>query len=99
MPHTAIRERGRHGTDGAQGTRLQRQAETGIDHRGPQAVHHLAEGAEEVPSVTAGLPKFGPISLNLDLTTACNFSCPHCVDSRLLNTGDYLDLETDKTEH
>ncbi|MCE5275253.1 MAG: radical SAM protein [Deltaproteobacteria bacterium] len=47
-------------------------------------------------SVTAGLPKFGPISLNLDLTTACNFSCPHCVDSRLLNTGDYLDLDTIK---
>jgi wyosine [tRNA(Phe)-imidazoG37] synthetase (radical SAM superfamily) len=45
---------------------------------------------------TTGFPKFGPISVNLDLTTACNFSCPHCVDSRLLNTGDYLDLETIK---
>jgi wyosine [tRNA(Phe)-imidazoG37] synthetase (radical SAM superfamily) len=42
------------------------------------------------------LPKHGPLSVNLDLTTACNFSCPHCVDSRLLNTGDYLDLDTIK---
>jgi MoaA/NifB/PqqE/SkfB family radical SAM enzyme len=44
----------------------------------------------------SGLPKYGPVSINLDLTTACNFSCPHCVDSRLLNNGDYLDLETIK---
>jgi MoaA/NifB/PqqE/SkfB family radical SAM enzyme len=42
----------------------------------------------------ARFPMHGPVSINLDLTTACNFSCPHCVDSRLLNTGDYLDLET-----
>lgn len=41
-------------------------------------------------------PKYGPVSINLDLTTACNFSCPHCMDSRLLNSGDYLDLETVK---
>jgi wyosine [tRNA(Phe)-imidazoG37] synthetase (radical SAM superfamily) len=53
-----------------------------------RAVRKSAEGAV--------FPKFGPISLNLDLTTACNFSCPHCVDSRLLNTGDYLDLDTVK---
>lgn len=45
---------------------------------------------------TARFPQYGPISVNLDLTTACNFSCPHCVDSRLLNTGDYLDLDTIK---
>ncbi len=44
----------------------------------------------------AQFPKYGPISINLDLTTACNFSCPHCVDSKLLNSGDYLDLETVK---
>lgn len=45
---------------------------------------------------SAKFPQYGPISINLDLTTACNFSCPHCVDSRLLNTGDYLDLDTIK---
>ncbi|UCH22311.1 MAG: radical SAM protein [Deltaproteobacteria bacterium] len=40
------------------------------------------------------LPKFGPLSINLDLTTACNFACPHCVDSGIINTGEYLDIDT-----
>ena len=39
-------------------------------------------------------PPFGPLSVNLDLTTACNFSCPHCVDSTILNQGESLSLET-----
>lgn len=51
----------------------------------------LRRSPDEVP-----FPQHGPLSVNLDLTTACNFSCPHCVDSRLLNTGDYLDIETVK---
>ncbi|MHC2995237.1 MAG: radical SAM protein [Candidatus Atribacteria bacterium] len=33
-------------------------------------------------------PKFGPVSINLDLTTACNFRCSYCVDIKVLNTGD-----------
>jgi len=37
-------------------------------------------------------PDFGPLSINLDLTSACNFSCPHCVDSTIINTGEYLRL-------
>ncbi len=45
---------------------------------------------------TAGLPSHGPGSIVLDLTTACSFSCPHCLDARMLNTGDYLDLDTVK---
>ncbi len=28
-----------------------------------------------------------PISINLDLTTACNYACDHCVDFDILNTG------------
>ncbi len=44
----------------------------------------------------ASLPSHGPISIVLDLTTACSFSCPHCLDARMLNTGDYLDLDTIK---
>ena len=40
-----------------------------------------------------GLPLFSPISINLDLTTACNFSCPFCVDSKLINAGKSLTLE------
>lgn len=39
------------------------------------------------------LPSFGPVSINLDLTSACNFRCPHCVDSGIINTGESLDLD------
>jgi MoaA/NifB/PqqE/SkfB family radical SAM enzyme len=39
------------------------------------------------------LPPMGPLSVNLDLTTACNFSCPHCVDSTILNHGESLPIE------
>jgi wyosine [tRNA(Phe)-imidazoG37] synthetase (radical SAM superfamily) len=38
-------------------------------------------------------PEYGPLSINLDLTTACNFRCPHCVDSKIINTGKILDTE------
>ena len=31
------------------------------------------------------VPEIGPISINLDLTTACNFRCDHCIDWDLLN--------------
>lgn len=37
-------------------------------------------------------PEFAPISINLDLTTACNFQCPHCIDGEIINTGKILDL-------
>jgi len=40
-----------------------------------------------------GLPVFSPISINLDLTSACNFSCPFCVDSKLINAGKSLTSE------
>jgi hypothetical protein len=43
------------------------------------------------------MPQFGPLSINLDLTTACNFACPHCVDSGIINTGEYLDIDTVKS--
>ena len=47
-----------------------------------------------------GLPMFSPISINLDLTSACNFSCHFCVDSRLINAGKSLALEeVKKTIH
>ncbi|OGP95038.1 MAG: hypothetical protein A2157_04745 [Deltaproteobacteria bacterium RBG_16_47_11] len=45
-----------------------------------------------------GLPMISPISINLDLTSACNFSCPFCVDSKLVNAGKSLTLgEVKKT--
>jgi organic radical activating enzyme len=32
-------------------------------------------------------PDLAPISINLDLTTACNYACDHCVDMEILNKG------------
>jgi MoaA/NifB/PqqE/SkfB family radical SAM enzyme len=47
----------------------------------------------EIQASGRGLPMFSPISINLDLTSACNFSCHFCVDSRLVNAGKTLTLE------
>ena len=41
-------------------------------------------------------PGVGPVSINLDLTQACNFSCPFCVDSSIINSGKSFNLETIK---
>lgn len=38
---------------------------------------------EDLPPV----PEFAPVSINLDITTACNYACDHCVDMDILNTG------------
>jgi molybdenum cofactor biosynthesis enzyme MoaA len=32
-------------------------------------------------------PAIAPISINLDLTTACNYRCTHCIDWDILNTA------------
>ena len=32
-----------------------------------------------------GAPKQAPVSINLDVTTACNYRCDHCVDMDILN--------------
>jgi wyosine [tRNA(Phe)-imidazoG37] synthetase (radical SAM superfamily) len=32
-------------------------------------------------------PDRAPISINLDLTTACNYRCDHCIDWDILNSG------------
>ena len=34
---------------------------------------------------TPGPPSGGPLSINLDLTTACNYACDHCIDWDALN--------------
>jgi len=39
------------------------------------------------PAEAARVPEFAPVSINLDITTACNFACDHCVDKDILNTG------------
>lgn len=35
-----------------------------------------------------------PLSINLDLTTACNYACDHCIDWDQLNTGERHDDAT-----
>ena len=42
----------------------------------------LASG-QEPPALPS---KFGPLSINLDLTTACNYRCDHCIDWDILNS-------------
>lgn len=33
------------------------------------------------------MPSWAPLSINLDLTTACNYACDHCIDWDTLNSG------------
>jgi len=47
----------------------------------------------EANSTCLELPISSPISINLDLTSSCNFSCPFCVDSKLINSGKSLTLD------
>lgn len=44
-----------------------------------------AEARGEVVDDLSDLPRFAPVSINLDITTACNFACDHCVDMDILN--------------
>ena len=39
------------------------------------------------------IPDRAPLSINLDVTTACNYRCDHCVDMDILNTGIRYDHE------
>lgn len=36
---------------------------------------------------------FVPVTINLDLTSACSNRCTHCIDKSVLNTGRFLDFE------
>ncbi len=47
-----------------------------------RAVLAARERGEPEPSA----PELAPISSNLDLTTACNYACTHCIDWDILNT-------------
>jgi hypothetical protein len=39
-------------------------------------------------------PEKGPVSINLDLTTACNYRCDHCIDWDVLNSQQRYREET-----
>jgi wyosine [tRNA(Phe)-imidazoG37] synthetase (radical SAM superfamily) len=46
-----------------------------------EVAHARADGEPEPPAAETA-----PISINLDLTTACNYRCAHCIDWDILNT-------------
>ncbi len=61
----------------------------------PRLKRYVAWQAEIRRRLNAGIPLADlldelddvPVSVNLDLTTACNYRCDHCVDLEILNTG------------
>jgi MoaA/NifB/PqqE/SkfB family radical SAM enzyme len=50
--------------------------------RWQREVRAAREAGKELPS----MPELAPISINLDLTTACNYRCDHCIDWDILNS-------------
>ncbi len=48
-----------------------------------QAVNDAEAAGEALPAA----PQWAPISINLDVTTACNYRCDHCIDWDILNSG------------
>lgn len=47
--------------------------------------------AREAGEVPPPPPDIAPVSINLDLTTACNYRCAHCIDWDILNTRHRLE--------
>ncbi|MGE0711335.1 MAG: radical SAM protein [Planctomycetota bacterium] len=43
-----------------------------------------AEG-KPMDELASSMPDQAPLSINLDVTTACNYACDHCVDFEILN--------------
>lgn len=55
-----------------------------VDYVGwQQARRKAVEAGGELPA----MPAWAPLSINLDLTTACNYACDHCIDWDILNSG------------
>src|SRR5689334_24990505 len=58
----------------------------------PQVQAYLAWARESRAAKARGEapptpPTLAPLSINLDLTTACNYACDHCIDWDMLNPG------------
>ena len=45
------------------------------------------EAARKAGRTPPDAPRMAPVSINLDLTTACNYRCDHCIDWDILNTA------------
>ena len=48
---------------------------------------------KSIEEILEDAPNHSPLSINLDVTTACNYRCDHCVDMDILNTGIRYDHE------
>lgn len=63
--------------------------------RQPYALSRLKKYVEWQKAIRLGLevetPNLIPLSINLDLTTACNFHCDHCIDLGVINSKDKFD--------
>jgi pyruvate-formate lyase-activating enzyme len=53
-----------------------------VRRRGERRPASFADAFRSVHAQAAG-----PISINLDLTVACNYHCTHCIDAAVLNRG------------
>jgi hypothetical protein len=57
----------------------------------PKVVDYVAWQRARREAAAAGraapdMPDLAPLSINLDLTTACNYACDHCIDWDILNS-------------
>jgi len=63
--------------------------------RQPLVLPKVKEYVQWQKAVRQGLkvetPNLTPISINLDLTTACNFRCGHCIDIDVINSNGKFD--------
>ncbi len=63
--------------------------------RQPYALSRLKEYVKWQKALRQGpeieMPNLTPISINLDLTTACNFRCDHCIDLDVINSKEKFD--------
>src|SRR5262245_59557104 len=55
-----------------------------VDYVAWQRAARAARRRGEAPPA---FPEGAPLSINLDLTTACNYACDHCIDWDVLNSG------------
>lgn len=50
--------------------------------RWQRALRKAQQDGQQLPE----MPDIAPLSINLDLTTACNYACDHCIDWDILNS-------------
>jgi 2-iminoacetate synthase ThiH len=64
----------------------------------PRVVDYVAwqkqvRAARALGQPEPAMPDWAPLSINLDLTTACNYRCDHCIDWDILNSPIKYDFD------